>query len=71
MAYYIIKDFKHNLMKLNKVKEVTLKRHHRLEVKKKKNGQIGRKTPKDQIRKKLVRGLARKMRQGENKLGNN
>lgn len=34
VTYYIIKDFKHNLMQLNKVKKVTFKRHHRLEVKK-------------------------------------
>lgn len=36
VSYHIIKNFKHTLMKLNKVKELSFKRHHRLEVKKKK-----------------------------------
>lgn len=35
VASYVIKDCKHKLMQLNKVKEITSKRHHRFVVKEK------------------------------------
>lgn len=36
MAYYIIKDFKHNLMQFNEVKEVNIQKASQIEVKGKK-----------------------------------